>query len=400
MLMPSSSVRRRTRLHSSRSAGSPQMPAPVRRMAPKPKRFTVKSPPRSIVPASAALMVVVRSAMASSSWCSAVVNSRRRSGYDATVKIGVILPYEGGLPFADALEMTQRAEALGFESVWMPEAYGTDAVSILGALAARTERIRLGTGIVNVFSRTPALLGQTAATLDLISGGRFILGLGTSGHQVVTGWHGMAFDRPLQRMRETVEIVRRVLRQERLRFKGEVFTLDQGLKLLARPVRETVPIFLATLTPAGLRLTGEVADGWIPTLFSPDHLDLFRPQLEAGARAAGRSLDSLEIAPYVPVLIDDDRSAAREAIRPWVALYVGGMGSRAKNFYNEVVQRYGFVDEARDIQELYLTGQKLEAIRRVPDTLVDSITIVGPPLTSASGLRRGRRRASRSCSPR
>src|SRR5205823_2958448 len=138
------------------------------------------------------------------------------------------------------------------------------------------------------------------------------------------------------------------------------------------------PIFLATLTPAGLRLTGEVADGWIPTLFSPDHLDLFRPELEAGALAVGRSLDSLEIAPYVPVLIDDDRSAARDAIRPWVALYVGGMGSRAKNFYNEVVQRYGFKEEARDIQELYLTGKKLEAIRRVPDTLVDAITIVGP----------------------
>ncbi|TME21482.1 MAG: LLM class F420-dependent oxidoreductase [Chloroflexi bacterium] len=295
------------------------------------------------------------------------------------MKIGVILPYEGGLPFADALEMTQRAEGLGFDSVWVPEAWGTDAISLLGALAARTERIRLGTGIVNVFSRTPTLLGQTAATLDLISNGRFILGLGTSGHQVVSGWHGMPFDRPLQRMRETVEIVRRVLRQERLGFEGEIFTLNQGLKLLARPVRPTVPIFLATLTPAGLRLTGEVADGWIPTLFSPEHLDLFRPELEAGARAAGRSLDSLEIAPYVPVLIDDDRSAARDAIRPWVALYVGGMGSRAKNFYNEVVQRYGFVEEARDIQELYLTGKKLEAIRRVPDTLVDSITIVGPP---------------------
>jgi len=295
------------------------------------------------------------------------------------VKIGVILPYEGGLPFADALEMTQRAEALGLDSVWVPEAWGTDAISLLGALAARTERIRLGTGIVNVFSRTPTLLGQTAATLDLISNGRFILGLGTSGHQVISGWHGMRFDRPLQRMRETVEIVRRVLRQERLRFEGEIFTLNQGLKLLARPVRETVPIFLATLTPAGLRLTGEVADGWIPTLFSPDHLDLFRPQLEAGARAAGRSLDSLEIAPYVPVLIDDDRSGARDAIRPWVALYVGGMGSRAKNFYNDVVQRYGFKDEARDIQELYLSGKKLEAIRRVPDTLVDAITIVGPP---------------------
>src|SRR5438445_8848419 len=162
------------------------------------------------------------------------------------MKLGLNLPYEGSLAFPEAVELAQRAEALGFESVWMPEAYGTDAVSILGALAARTERIRLGTGIVNVFSRMPALLAQTAATLDLISGGRFILGLGTSGHQVVSGWHGMAFDRPLVRMRESIAIVREVLRRERLEFRGEVFQLDKGLKLLARPVRATVPIFLAT----------------------------------------------------------------------------------------------------------------------------------------------------------
>src|SRR5438067_4272166 len=274
--------------------------------------------------------------------------------------------------------MTQRAEVLGFDSVWVPEAWGTDAISILGALAARTERIRLGTGIVNVFSRTPTLLGQTAATLDLISNGRFILGLGTSGHQVVSGWHGMRFDRPLQRMRETVEIVRRVLRQERLRFEGEIFTLDQGLKLLARPVRPTVPIFLATLTPAGLRLTGEVADGWIPTLFSPDHVDVFRSHLDEGARLAGRSLASLEIAPHAPVLVDDDRAHARDALRPWAALYVGGMGSRQKNFYNDLVKRYGFAEEAQRIQELYLGGKRLEAIRSVPDALMDAISIAGP----------------------
>ncbi len=295
------------------------------------------------------------------------------------MKLGLVFPYEGGLGFPEALEMTQRAEALGFDSVWVPEAWGTDAISILGALVVKTERIRLGTGIVNVFSRTPALLGQTAATLDLISNGRFILGLGTSGHQVVSGWHGMQFERPLQRMRETVEIVRQVLRRERVRFDGEVFQLDQGLKLLVHPVRDRVPIFLATLTPAGVQLTGEVADGWIPTLFSPDHFDLFRPQLEAGARAAGRSLDSIEVAPYVQVLVDDDRGRARDAMRPWVALYVGGMGSKAKNYYNEVVARYGFADEARDIQDLYLTGKKLEAIRRVPDALVDAIAIGGPP---------------------
>jgi F420-dependent oxidoreductase-like protein len=294
------------------------------------------------------------------------------------MKLGLILPYEGSLSFGDALQLTEHAEAHGFDSVWMPEAYGIDAISILGALAARTERIRLGTGIVNVFSRTPALLAQTAATLDLISGGRFILGLGTSGHQVISGWHGVPFDRPVLRMRETITIVRQVLRRERLEFRGEVFELEQGLKLLAHPVRATVPIFLATLSPAGLRLTGELADGWMPTLFSPEHMDVFRPHLEAGARAAGRTLDSLVIAPHVPVMVDDDRSQARDALRPWVALYVGGMGSRKKNFYNEVVARYGYAEEARVIQDLYLTGKQREAIRRVPDALVDAITIAGP----------------------
>jgi F420-dependent oxidoreductase-like protein len=295
------------------------------------------------------------------------------------MKLGLNLPYEGSLSFPEAVELAQRAEALGYESIWMPEAYGTDAVSILGALAARTERIQLGTGIVNVFSRTPALLAQTAATLDLISGGRFILGLGTSGHQVVSGWHGLAFDQPLLRMRETIAIVRQVLRRERLVFEGEVFRLDKGLKLLARPLRAAVPIYLATLTPGGLRLTGELADGWIPTLFAPEHMDLFRPELEAGARTSGRPLASLAIAPHVPVSIDEDRARAREALKPWVALYVGGMGSRSKNFYNDLVRRYGFAEDARTLQDLYLGGKQLEAIHRVPDALVDAISIAGPP---------------------
>jgi F420-dependent oxidoreductase-like protein len=293
------------------------------------------------------------------------------------MKLGLILPYEGGLSFREALELAQCAERVGFDSVWVPEAWGTDAISILGALAAQTERIKLGTGIINVFSRSPALLAQTAATLDLISHGRFILGLGTSGHQVVAGWHGVPFDRPLQRMRETVAIVRQVLRQERIRFKGDVFQLDQGLKLLVRPFRAEVPIYLATLTPAGLRLTGEIADGWMPTLFSPQHLDFFRGYLEEGARQAGRSVDAIEIAPYVQVVIDDDQQRAVESLRPWVALYVGGMGSREKNFYNEVVQRYGFTEAARTIQDLYLGGKKLEAIRQVPDELIEQIAIIG-----------------------
>lgn len=295
------------------------------------------------------------------------------------MKLGLALPYEANLSFEEMLALTLRAEDLGFDSVWMPEAYGTDAVSILAGLAVKTSRIRIGTGIINVFSRTPALLAQTAATMDLISGGRFILGLGTSGHQVISGWHGVAFDRPVQRMRETVQIIRSVLRRDALKFEGEVFKLTQGLKLQVHPVRNQVPIFLATLTPAGLRLTGELADGWIPTLFSPDHRDLFLGDVKAGARKGGRSLDTIEISPFMRVLVDDDVGRARDEVRPWVALYVGGMGSRTKNFYKETVSRYGFAQDADAIQDLYLGGRKLEAIKRVPDALVDAITLAGPP---------------------
>ncbi len=294
------------------------------------------------------------------------------------MKLALALPYEANLSFAEMVELTKRAEDLGFDSVWMPEAYGTDAISILGGLAARTTRIRLATGIINVFSRTPALIAQTAATMDMISGGRFILGLGTSGHQVVAGWHGVPFEKPVQRMRETVQIVRSALRRDPMRFDGQVFQLTQGLKLLIHPTRAEIPIFLATLTPAGLRLTGELADGWIPFLFSPERSDLFRDDLKAGATAAGRTVDRLEVAPFMRVVVDDDRARARDEVRPFVALYVGGMGSRLKNFYKDTVSRYGFADEAGTIQELYLTGRKLEAIKRVPDTLVDAIALVGP----------------------
>lgn len=263
--------------------------------------------------------------------------------------------------------------------MWVPEAWGFDAVSMLGALAVRTDRIRLGTGIVNVFSRTPALLGQTAATLDALSGGRFILGLGTSGPQVIAGWHGVPFERPLPRLRETIAIVEQVLRRDPVRFQGEVFQLAQGLKLLAHPVRPGVPIFLATITPAGTRLAAEVADGWMPIVYSPAHAGVFQQDLDAGFAAAGRASSALEIAPTMPALIANDLGRAYDALRPWVALYVGGMGSRAKNFYNATVRRYGFEAEATQVQALYLGGRKRDAIAAVPDAMVDAITLVGPP---------------------
>ena len=250
---------------------------------------------------------------------------------------------------------------------------------MLGALAVRTERIKLGTGIVNVYSRTPALLGQTAATLDALSAGRFILGLGTSGHQVIAGWHGVPFDRPLLRVRETITIVGQVLRRQPVNFHGEVFQLEKGLKLLAHPVRPAVPIFLATITPAGVRLAGELADGWMPILYSPKHAAVFGPDLEAGLAAGGRQMSALEIAPTMPAVIDDDLAHAYDAVRPWVGLYVGGMGSRAKNFYNETVRRYGFEAEAKTIQDLYLEGRKRDAFAAVPDALVDAVALAGPP---------------------
>ena len=302
------------------------------------------------------------------------------------MKLGLVLPYDGSIALTEALALVERAEALGFDSAWVPEAWGTDAVSILGALAVRTSRIRLGSGIVNIFSRSPALLAQTAATLDLLSRGRFILGLGTSGHQVIAGWHGVPFERPIQRLRETTEIVRTVLRREPLRFQGEIFRLDQGLKLRARPLRSAIPIFLATLTPPGLRLTGELADGWMPTLFSPAHADLFRADLAAGARRSGRMIDTIEIAPFFAVAVDDDRDRAREAVRSFIAFYVGGMGSRQRNFYNDTVRRYGFEAEAQRIQALYLEGKRAEAVAGVPDALVDAVTLAGPPPVIREGL--------------
>jgi F420-dependent oxidoreductase-like protein len=295
------------------------------------------------------------------------------------VKLGLFLPTETGVDLARIRTIAQRAEALGFESLWVPEAWGTDAISILGAVGAVTERVQLGTAIINIFSRSPALLAQTAATLDTLSGGRFTLGLGTSGHQVVQGWHGIPFEQPVQRMREVIEIVRLALKRQPVRYEGQVFTLKQGLKLMLHPLRADVPIYLATLTPAGLRLTSELADGWMPTMFSPEHMHVFAPLLQEGAARSGRDLKTLAIAPLVPVAVANDAGAGRDMVRPWAALYIGGMGSRERNYYNRTVAGYGFEVDARRIQDLYLNGQKIEAATAIPDALLDAVAITGPP---------------------
>ena len=299
------------------------------------------------------------------------------------MKLGLSLGYAPpGTNPADLLPLVQEAERLGFDSVWVAEAWGTDAVSVLGWLAAKTERIKLGSAIMQIPGRSPANTAMTAATLDLLSGGRFLLGLGTSGPQVVEGWHGQPWGKPLGKTREYVEIVRAALRRQVVEHHGEHYEipwdgpgatgLGKPLKLMLRPLRAEIPIYLAALGPKNVALAAEIADGWLPIFVDPERFDdAFGPSL-AGAPSG------FEIAATVSVLVGDDIEALRDALRPHVALYVGGMGAKGRNFYNALVRRYGWEDEAAQIQELYLAGRQREAIAAVPDALVDAVALVGP----------------------
>jgi F420-dependent oxidoreductase-like protein len=304
------------------------------------------------------------------------------------LRLGVHIGYWGlGLSSAEQLELVQEAERLGYDSIWTAEAYGSDAVTILAWMAAQTERIRLGSAILQMPARSAAMTAMTAATLDQLSGGRMLLGIGTSGPQVAEGWHGQRFARQLQRTREYVEVVRMALRRERLAYRGETLELPlpdgpgKALKLTIAPVQERIPVYIAAIGPRNTALTAEIADGWLPTLFSPEHVAEFRPLLEEGfARAGdGKSLAGFDVAPTVNVYVSDDVDAARDAMRPFLALYVGGMGSRKQNFYNELVRRYGFEDAAREVQDLYLEGRKQEAAAALPGELIDAVSLCGPP---------------------
>src|SRR5687768_2359673 len=294
------------------------------------------------------------------------------------MKLGVHLGYWGlGLTADDQKEIVQEAERLGFDSIWTAEAYGSDAATILGWLAAVTSRIKLGSAIFQMPGRSAAMTAMTAATIDNLSDGRMLLGIGSSGPQVAEGWHGQRFGKQIMRTREYVEVVRKALRREKLEFHGESIDLPlpdgpgKALKLTIKPVQDEIPIYLAAIGPNNVKLAGEVADGWIPMFFSPEHVQEFRPLLEEGAQKSGRSLDAFRIAPSVQVLITDDEAAAHDVIRPFVALYVGGMGSREKNFYNALVTRYGFEQEAKEVQDLYLEGKKDEAAARLSPELID-----------------------------
>jgi F420-dependent oxidoreductase-like protein len=301
------------------------------------------------------------------------------------MKLGVHIGYWGlGLSSTDQLNIVQEAEKLGYDSVWAAEAYGSDTATVLGWLAGQTTTIRLGSGIFQMPARSPAMTAMTAATIDQLSNGRMICGIGSSGPQVAEGWHGQRFAKQLQRTREYVAVVRMALARERVEFHGDTLQLPlpdgpgKALKLTISPVQERIPIYLAAIGPNNTALAGEIADGWIPTLFSPEHVSEFRPLLEQGAQRSGKSLDDFDIAPTVNVFVTDDLARGRDAMRPFIALYVGGMGSREQNFYNHVVQRYGFHDDAKVIQDLYLEGKREQAMASIPDQLIDTVAICGP----------------------
>jgi F420-dependent oxidoreductase-like protein len=302
------------------------------------------------------------------------------------IKFGVQLGYWSAQP-TDPMPMALEAERLGFDSVWSAEAYGNDAVTLISWVAARTERIGVGTAIMQMPARTPAASAMTAITLDHLTGGRFRLGLGTSGPQVAEGWHGVPFGKPLTRTREYVEIVRTILRREApLEFHGEYYDvpatggtgLGKPLKTIVHPLRADVPIYIAAIGPKNVALAAEIADGWLPTFYAPAHADAFETSIKEGLERAGRSRESLDVAPFVPLLVGDDVEACRNLVKPILALYVGGMGARGKNFYNELVRRYGYDEAADTVQDLYLDGKKAEATAAVPDQLVDDVALVGP----------------------
>jgi len=303
------------------------------------------------------------------------------------MRLGLHVGYWGlGLSAEQQLEIVREAESAGFHSVWAAEAYGSDTATVLAWLAANTERIKVGSAIFQMPGRTPAMTAMTAATLDNISGGRMLLGIGSSGPQVAEGWHGQPFARQLQRTREYVAVVRKALAREKLEFDGEIYTLPlpdgpgKALKLTISPVQDRIPIYIAAIGPKNTQLTGEIADGWLPTFFSPEHVGEFRALLEEGAARAGGGKaidDSFDIAPNVNVSIDEDVERARDAMRPLLALYVGGMGSRDKNFYNALVRRYGFEEAADEVQDLYLSGKKEEAAAALPADLIDQTSLCG-----------------------
>ena len=307
------------------------------------------------------------------------------------MRLGNSLEYSGD-PTASANLATQREQA-GVDVIWVPEAYGFDSPTMMGYLAGRTTTVEIGSGVMNVFSRTPTAIAQTAAGLDNLSGGRGILGLGSSGPQVIEGFHGVPFERPLSRIRDVVAVVRNVLRREApLQYAGQSFAiplpsgcgtgLGKPLKLINQPKRSAVPIYLASTTEKSVELAAEIADGWWPAMFIPEMADaVWGPSIKAGLARRDPSLGPLEITCLVLLAIaeGDERQRALDTARDQIALYVGGMGAVGRNFYNEVFARSGFADAAGRIQELYLSGKKADAAAMVPHSALENLNLIGSP---------------------
>ena len=303
------------------------------------------------------------------------------------MKLGMQIDYSGG--FKESARKVSDYEKAGLDIAWVAEAYGFDGPSFMGYLAATTETITIGAGILPIYTRTPTLMAMTAAGVDALTDGRFILGLGASGPQVIEGFHGVKYDAPLGRTREIIEICRKVWTRERVEYDGKYYTLplppEKGtglgkpLKIIAKPVRDRIPIWIASLGPKNVELTAEVADGWMPILFLPERArDVWGADLDAGAAKRSADLGTLEITAGGLVAIGDDAGAIAEYSRPMVALYVGGMGARGRNFYNDLMCRYGYEAEAKAIQDLYLDGKKDEAAAAVPADVLRDINLCGP----------------------
>ncbi|WP_031515040.1 LLM class F420-dependent oxidoreductase [Streptomyces sp. NRRL F-5123] len=310
------------------------------------------------------------------------------------MKLGINLGYWGAGMDADNLAVAQEADRLGYSVCWAAEAYGSDGPTVLSWVAAQTERIDVGSAIFQIPARTPAMTAMTAATLDSLSGGRFRLGLGVSGPQVSEGWYGVKFDKPLSRTREYVEIVRKAMARERLAYEGEHWTLPlpggpgKPIKLTVHPQREHIPLYIAAIGPKNLEQTGEIADGALLIFPSAAHLeDTALRHIRAGRAKAGLTLDGFDVCPTLPLAVGDDVAALADVFRPYTALYVGGMGSRKQNFYNQLARRMGYEREAAEIQDKYLAGDKDGAAAAVPQQLIDSTCLLGPVERIADGMR-------------
>jgi F420-dependent oxidoreductase-like protein len=291
--------------------------------------------------------------------------------------IGIEIPYTDLQDRTGIVALAREAEDLGYDCIWCSEVYTYDAFTTLTQIACETSTIKVGTNIAQIFARTPSLLATTAASLDQLSGGRLILGVGASGPQVIEGWHGVPYDRPVQRTREIIEIARTIWSGQRVTHEGKVFTLNKGLKLLNNGHRPDIPVYVASLGPKNVEMTAEIANGWLPFPFSTEHARaVFDEPIKSGLAKRAPELGSFHIAPFAPVFLGDLDQGLNGA-RMVIGFYIGGMGSKEKNFYNQLVQRYGFVEEAKKVQEMFLGGDKAGAIAATPDDLVDQVSIVG-----------------------